>query len=74
MAPARSSTRRGVHPAPVQSTPPVQNVEDDDPNVNKELFLDPMLGTPLAIYVEKDVEDKETISQLITVSVKARSI
>ncbi|KAF8876709.1 hypothetical protein CPB84DRAFT_1795712 [Gymnopilus junonius] len=65
MAPARSSTRRGVHPSPGQSTPPVQGTEDDDPNVNKELFLDPMLGTPLAIYVEKDVEDKETISQLI---------
>ncbi|PFH53726.1 hypothetical protein AMATHDRAFT_54172 [Amanita thiersii Skay4041] len=25
-----------------------------------------MLGTPLAIYIEKDVQDKDTISQLIT--------
>lgn len=69
MAPARSSTRRGVHPNPVQSTPPVQSTEQSDPNANKQLFLDPMLGTPLAIYVEKDVEDKETISQLIIVSI-----
>ncbi|PPQ90542.1 hypothetical protein CVT25_015856 [Psilocybe cyanescens] len=64
MAPARSSTRRG-HPAQVQPTSPVQSAETNDPNVNKELFLDPMLGTPLAIYIEKDVEDKDTISQLI---------
>ncbi|KAH9484961.1 hypothetical protein JR316_0001865 [Psilocybe cubensis] len=63
MAPARSSTRRG-HPAQVPPAP-VQNTETNDPNVNKELFLDPMLGTPLAIYIEKDVEDKDAISQLI---------
>jgi hypothetical protein len=68
MAPVRSSTRRGAHPAPVPPTPPVLDADRDDPNANKELFLDPMLGTPLAIYIEKDVEDKDAISQLITVS------
>jgi len=65
MAPARSSTRRGP---PVPLPPADQNEDVNDLNVNTELFLDPMLGTPLAIYIEKDVDDKETISQLITVS------
>jgi hypothetical protein len=32
------------------------------------LFLEPMMGTPLAIYVEKDVEDRDTIVDIITVS------
>lgn len=68
MAPARSSTRRGAHPTPVPPTPPIQDAEHDDPNVNKELFLDPMLGAPLAIYIEKDVDDKDIISQLVIVS------
>ncbi|KJA20067.1 hypothetical protein HYPSUDRAFT_142746 [Hypholoma sublateritium FD-334 SS-4] len=62
MAPVRSSTRRGAHPTP---TPPIQDADGDDPNTNKELFLDPMLGTPLAIYLEKEVEDKDNIAQLI---------
>ena len=65
MAPVRSSTRRGAHPTP---TPPIQDADGDDPNTNKELFLDPMLGTPLAIYLEKEVEDKDNIAQLIIVS------
>lgn len=65
MAPVRSSTRRGAHPTP---TPPIQDTDGDDPNTNKELFLDPMLGTPLAIYLEKEVEDKDNIAQLIIVS------
>lgn len=67
MAPARSSARR-AHPPPIHPTPPAENTEPDDPNVNKELFLDPMLGTPLAIYIEKDVDDKDEISRLIIVS------
>lgn len=68
MAPARSSTRRGAHISPVSPTPPVRDVHDDDPAANKELFLDPMLGTPLAIFIEKDVENKDDLSQLIIVS------
>jgi len=67
MAPARSSTRRGAHISPVSPTPPVRDVQDDDPAANKELFLDPMLGTPLAIFIEKDVENKDDLSQLIIV-------
>lgn len=54
MAPPRSSTQR-------------QQV-DSDQNFNNDLFIDPMLGSPLAIYVEKDVQDKDTITQLIVVS------
>ncbi|KIM45447.1 hypothetical protein M413DRAFT_66281 [Hebeloma cylindrosporum] len=65
MAPARSSTRRGAHISPVSPTPAARDVQDDDPTANKELFLDPMLGTPLAIFIEKDVENKDDLSQLI---------
>jgi hypothetical protein len=64
MAPARSSTRRS------QIDPAVVSVSESDNsgNVNEELFLDPMLGTPLAMYIEKDVDDKDVLAGLITVS------
>lgn len=68
MAPARTSTRRSAH---AQVPPPGQQTQDDDLIANK-LFIDPMLGTPLAIYIEKDVEDKDNISQLIVVSSSTR--
>ncbi|THH13218.1 hypothetical protein EW146_g6976 [Bondarzewia mesenterica] len=32
---------------------------------NHGLFLEPMMGTPLAIYIQKDVEDRDTIVDLI---------
>ena len=35
--------------------------------VNDDLFLDPMMGAPLAIYIEKDVADKDVLSDLILV-------
>lgn len=67
MAPARSSTRRSAtHGSQVPQSG--QHAQDDDPVANKELFIDQMLGTPLAIYIEKDVEDRDIISQLIVVS------
>ena len=66
MAPARSSARRSAHGP--QAPPSGQNAQDENLASNKELFIDPMLGSPLAIYIEKDVEDKETISELIVVS------
>ncbi|KAF8149557.1 hypothetical protein B0H34DRAFT_734307 [Crassisporium funariophilum] len=62
MAPVRSSTRRGAHGNQPQAT---EAASPEDPNVNKDLFIDPMHGTPLQIYIEKDVQDKDTISQLI---------
>ncbi|KAF8829281.1 hypothetical protein HHX47_DHR3000502 [Lentinula edodes] len=61
MAPARDSI--GLHRGiiePSSSLPPSSN--DDLP----ELFLDPMLGTPLAMYVEKDVQERDVIIGLIT--------
>jgi len=64
MAPARSSTRRGDH---TSTAPTSHDPQQDDPNVNKELFLDPMLGSPLAVYVDKDVDDREVVCQLIVV-------
>jgi len=54
MAPPRASTRR-------------QHAQPDD-NFSGDLFIDPMLGSPLAIYIEKDVNDKDDIAQLIVVS------
>lgn len=67
MAPVRSSARRGGHPEPS----PVHDADTQDPTANKNLFLDPMLGTSLAMYVEKDVEDKDVITQMIVVSADA---
>lgn len=65
MAPARSSTR---HPHIDQNSIQQPDAHRDvDPNVNPELFIDPMLGTPLAMYIEKDVEDRETVAGVITV-------
>ena len=66
MAPARSSARRSAHAS--QVPPNGQHAQNEDLVSNKELFIDPMLGTALAIYIEKDVDDKETISDLIVVS------
>lgn len=76
MAPARSSARRAQHHEQrahdisqhhnvhVQPQPiPIQ-----EPAINKDdIFLEPMMGTPQAIYVEKDVENRDQIVALITV-------
>ena len=37
--------------------------------VNDELFLEPMMGTPLAIYIEKDVADRDQLVEIITVCI-----
>ncbi|KAH7927494.1 hypothetical protein BV22DRAFT_1006901 [Leucogyrophana mollusca] len=63
MAPARS-TRRTQHeqsaavPAP---PPPSGSIAPND-----KLFLEPMMGTPLAMYVEKDVDDRDAVVASIT--------
>ena len=67
MAPARSFTRRGHGAHDEIQLPPDQSF--NNPNVNRELFIDPMLGTPLAVYIEKDVEDKATLVNLVTVCI-----
>ncbi|KAF9792697.1 hypothetical protein BJ322DRAFT_1030862 [Thelephora terrestris] len=54
MAPPRNSSRRP------QSANPVQ-----DESVQSDLFLEPMMGNPLAIYVDKDVQDRDTVVDLI---------
>ncbi|KAG6850441.1 hypothetical protein H0H93_013313 [Arthromyces matolae] len=64
MAPARPSISQ---PQPEQinghrPSVPAQNV---DLSLNPELFLDPMLGTPLAMFIEKDVHDKDILVDLI---------
>ncbi|PIL34225.1 transcription factor [Ganoderma sinense ZZ0214-1] len=38
----------------------------DDSSAKDDLFLDPLMGTPLAIYVEKDVDNWNEIVKLIT--------
>lgn len=53
MAPTRH-TRRS------QAQPDTESIQDD-------LFLEPMMGSPLAIYIEKDVPDRDPIVELVTV-------
>jgi|SRR5882762_830679 len=66
MAPARTSTRRTQHDqnASTRSADP----DTDNGVVNEDLFLEPMMGTPLAIYIEKDVQDRDLLVDIITVS------
>ena len=68
MAPARSSANRARREQ-TQHPPQPQNVSPplDEHNSSDDLFLDPLMGTRLAIYVEKDVENREEIARLISV-------
>ena len=66
MAPARSSTRRGAQTASASHHEAAQDLQNDGHNAT-ELFLDPNFGSPLQIYIEKDVDDKDILSQLIQV-------
>ena len=61
MAPSRSTAHNSTNA-------PGGSAGDGGGAANDELFLEPMMGTPLAIYVEKDVSDREEIAELITVS------
>ncbi|THV05106.1 hypothetical protein K435DRAFT_137091 [Dendrothele bispora CBS 962.96] len=36
------------------------------PRPGHDLFIDPMLGSPLAIYIDKDVNDRENLVLLVT--------
>ena len=64
MAPIRSANRRAQRDH-VQQQPAPQPDSNHDPS--QDIFIDPMMGTALQIYVEKDVEDRDTIVELITV-------
>lgn len=70
MAPARTSTRRSHRDHTSQSLA-VHHDPQQHPQVEQEpngdLFLDPMMGTPLSLYVDKDVENRDQIVDLITV-------
>lgn len=44
---------------------PLNNVQST-PTPNADLFTDPMMGGGLVFYIDKDVQDKERVSQLIT--------
>lgn len=62
MAPARSHRR--THQELLQQP---RNTPGSDANAanNADLFLEPMMGTPLTVYIEKDVEEKESLVELI---------
>ena len=67
MAPAHST-----HPRVQQH----QQHQQRDQSANSDivehgLFLEPMMGTPLAMYVHKDVPDHDRVVDLITVSLPA---
>jgi hypothetical protein len=38
------------------------------PRIHDDLFLEPMMGTPLAIFIEKDVPDRDQLVHLVSVS------
>lgn len=67
MAPGRSSTRRAVHTPSTSHNEVGSELQNEGNIVNKPIFLDPSFGNPLAIFVEKDVEDRDNICQLIQV-------
>jgi hypothetical protein len=61
-----------AHPR-VQQQQQQQQQQQRDPSDNAEiaehgLFLEPMMGTPLAMYVHKDVSDHDHVVDLIAVS------
>jgi hypothetical protein len=65
MAPARS-TRRNQHEQSVS----LRSGQDASPTADGpggDLFLEPMMGTPLNVYIEKEVEDRDTLVELVTV-------
>ena len=62
----------GGRPGRVQAAPPPPPSQTTLQHEQQEylaLFIDPMMGTPLPIYVGEDVENREHLVHLITVSV-----
>jgi hypothetical protein len=66
MAPPRSSARR-AHVDQTINRPSSVHDQDSNDNALQELFIDPMLGNSLAIYIEKDVGDRDVLVDLIQV-------
>ncbi|KAI0695545.1 hypothetical protein BC835DRAFT_1414829 [Cytidiella melzeri] len=69
MAPARSSGRRTRSKRKTQAVRPREPVvESDNDELQpqyEQLFLDPMSGQPLQLYIEKDVEHRDAIAHEI---------
>lgn len=53
---------------------PPQGASTASASINNELFLEPMMGTPLSFFLEKDVPDREKLIELITVRIFALHI
>lgn len=71
MAPARSSGRRARSKRKAQNAqrqePVVESdVDEQQPQV-EQLFLDPMSGLPLQLYIEKDVENRDVLVESVIV-------
>lgn len=64
MAPVRTANRRAQRDHAQQQPAPQPDINHGP---SQDIFIDPMMGTALQIYVEKDVEDRDTIVELITV-------
>jgi len=63
----------GGRPRRVQAVRPQSPSTQNEQQAQQEsiaLFIDPMMGTPLHIYVGEDIEDRENLVHLITVSVE----
>ena len=52
-----------------QLPPPPQSSPDEQHGEVQKLFLDPMSGQPLQLYVEKDVENRDSLIESVIVSV-----
>ena len=62
-----------AHPTRVQQQQQQQQQQQRDQSANPDiaehgLFLEPMMGTPLAMYVHRDVPDHDRVVDLIMVS------
>ena len=73
MAPAHSTLPRIQQQQQQQQQQQHQHQQQRDQNANPDivehgLFLEPMMGTPLALYVHKDVLDHDRVIDLIAVS------
>jgi len=60
----------GGRPRRVQAAPPQSPSTQNEQQDTFALFIDPMMGTPLPIYVGEDIGDRENLVHLITVSAK----
>jgi len=73
MAPAHSTHPRAQQQQQQQQQQQHQRDQSANPDIAEHgLFLEPMMGTPLAMYVHKDVLDHDRVVDLITVSSYAR--